>query len=157
MNQRLFQFKWDSNVFGLSPSIDIIYEKFQSIWNFGTQTISEFVPRVNIKQNFLPSYILKTKLYREQLWKNIKHPLVKIKFEETSIKLQKLIDKYVKNSEKKLLEGKSPKQIFSYVSSQLKMKTNSIPILKQNDETIFIDSKKLSYLQIILRLYIKKI
>nr|CAD2176672.1 unnamed protein product [Meloidogyne enterolobii] len=89
----------------------------------------------------LPLHIQRLNQYRSKLWKNISKPNIKIKFLETSKKLDYEISKFIKNRENKKLSNIKTK--FNYVSSFIKPKNTTIPsIIGQNNQHIFSNQIK---------------
>lgn len=121
---------WEKQIFASCADIDSLYSKFQQCCS---HAIEKFVPFVEIKRDRLPPHIHKLKIYREKLWRNIKYSSVKHKYAKTTAILEKEILKYHKNKERRLLSKKSAKQIYSYVSKQIKSKNTQLPtIIYQN-------------------------
>lgn len=103
------------------------------------------MPLVSLKSGKMPDHIEKISVYRQKLWKNIRHPTVREKFKKATQTLQTEMNKFFKNKEKRLLHKKSPKQIYNYVSSQLKSKKSAIPALKNSDNILVTNSEKANF------------
>lgn len=128
---------------------DSIYSKFCEIIH---EFIDIFVPIINIRPSYLPSHIQNILDYREKLWKRIHYPSVNEKFKRTTLILQKESKRFFQNKEKRLLSNKSPRQIYRYVSSQIKSKNNQIPGIKDSrDQIVTRPLDKANFLLIIFR------
>lgn len=143
INRELSSLNW-IQIFSELKEINVnsLYEKFCDIIH---QLIDKYVPLVDVKSGKLPSHIEKIADYRLKLWKNIKFPSVKEKFKQATDTLEREVGKFFRNKEKRLLSKKSTKQIYSYVSKQLKSKKSNIPSLKDGDKILFSDKEKADF------------
>jgi hypothetical protein len=139
LNRFIFSTDWNV-VFADCQDINSAVTVFNSIVSQG---ISLFVPTRTRKLQIqtMPEYIRKLFDYRALLWKDIACPIIRRKFNSISVKLNKLMKKFIQNREKHIL-AKKPTKIFNYVSTQLKPKNGKLPALNVNGSIITENSDK---------------
>uniref|UniRef100_A0A914MN57 Reverse transcriptase domain-containing protein n=1 Tax=Meloidogyne incognita TaxID=6306 RepID=A0A914MN57_MELIC len=120
-------------------NINSIYNCFKELVLYIAES---YIPKEYISSVNLPPHIQKIQCYKEQLWKNIHYPNVYEKFLSVSAKLRYEQKKFFRNKEKKLLKNNSQKNIFNYISSQIKSKSNTIPTLINNTEILSNNEQK---------------
>jgi len=118
--------------------VELCYNKFVSF----LQTIIKSQVPLSYNPNsieHLPLHIQRLHQYRSKLWKDISIPHIKIKFLETSKKLDYEIAKFIKNRENKKLVTSKPNLIMFHHSSSLKIQP--YPLLLAKIINIFSQTK----------------
>jgi hypothetical protein len=121
LNNFFLQIDWKSKL-GNSKDLNIMYENFLHIVHEG---IVKFIPLKAVnRKTFLPNHIVKLGKYKDQLFKNIHHPRVLLKYNKVCQDFQKQLNRYHCNLENKIL-SMPIKETYKYVKNKLKNKNAS--------------------------------
>jgi len=141
LNEEIANINWDLTFSLLcTNNFDIIYTTFIEILN---NLVISLTPTIVVSnKRYLPPNIKSQMEYKEKLWKNIKYKKVREKFILINKKIKKELLKFFQAHEKKLLSSPNQKNIYNYISSQLKSPNNYIPSLRAGNGMVFTDREK---------------
>ena len=146
INNHIRHINWHS-VFALCPTTNAdncydprvhINEMYAAFEKIICEIITQFVPTREIGRINFPNHINSLYKYRTQLWRQ--HKFDRNKLKKCSVKLNKEINKYLKNKEKRSLSNIKSK--YRYAGAFLKSKSKQIPAIVYKNKTLFTDSDK---------------
>ncbi|KAH7696774.1 RNA-directed DNA polymerase from mobile element jockey-like protein [Aphelenchoides avenae] len=110
--------------------------------------IEEFVCMKPPKGSYeeFPAFIRKVNDYRITLWSECNKPEVLEKYHQSTRKLRRLMLKFTRNKEQKMLRTKGSRDLFKHVARNVKTKSACIALLAESGEQIRNDGDKVEAL-----------
>ncbi|KAH7680494.1 hypothetical protein AAVH_41131, partial [Aphelenchoides avenae] len=110
--------------------------------------IEEFVCMKPPKGSYedFPAYIRKVNNYRISLWSECDKPEVLEKYHQSTGKLRRLVLKFTRNKEQKMLRTKGSRDLFKHIARNVKTKSSCITLVADSGEQVRGDDEKVERL-----------
>lgn len=143
MRRELVSIDWNG-VLTCYPDIDNFYNFFVEFVNYLVKT---YVPlkTVNDKGHKIPVYIQNLMSQKDRLFKLSENDdRIRTKYNQVTAKLEKVVQKYFANVEKRIVFGDDSNKIFSYINKSIsdKKRNNKICLKDEHGNVLSTDSEK---------------